>query len=412
MIPAKDLKVVCVSLGGTKIEIGALTQDYRFLSSTKLYWRKEPSFEESLGALSSKIFCTSVAGIIVDFLKKYGYDISDVSILGIAFPGPCWDRLWYSNNLTPAFRNGVMLHDEMINALSLLAPFNYIPEISIIFDAQCDAGGELYHHAGHFYNERNVSASVINVATGIAAGFIHNGRVLINNEDFRSFINNKYDCGAGQLGRHLWYYPDIGRWQYHFCPQGKTPKIDPPSVRMTERLSGPALAGRLLYRLGRADCLNALDSDDIGIEFSELKMIWEEIANKDPENDTATVTRILRQASIPVSSAILRWANGMLTKTSSDIVYVKSCINKFAEDIIEEFANVLRVWMAAPGWKDVSQRIVLTGGIGIHFLESLDPEPAISFCSMLKKWLPVNVQIERSRLTSAAERECYIFCHQ
>jgi hypothetical protein len=39
----KPLAVVCLSLGGTKLQVGALTRTDAFISAPEVLWRSEPS---------------------------------------------------------------------------------------------------------------------------------------------------------------------------------------------------------------------------------------------------------------------------------------------------------------------------------------------------------------------------------
>ncbi|MGK7877675.1 MAG: hypothetical protein AB4426_31550 [Xenococcaceae cyanobacterium] len=410
----RSLPVVCLSLGGTKLEVGALTHTGTFLCSPKLHWRESPAFAKCLDDQEAYRFCDALVHQVRAFLEYHGYDFSDVGVLGIPLPGPQADGRWYSNNLIRAFQQeGVALESEMVQALSRL-PGKAIPPVRVAFDAQCDAGGELYHPDGRLsYPARGTTSStatVLNVATGIAAGFIREGRVLVSNEDFRTYVAPDYDGGAGQLGRHLWYHPEQKQWKYHFCPQGQTPKVPAPAIRMTERLAGPALAARLLLILGHSGLLQPDSWTISDIPFSEIEELYQSLAHHNPELLPATAVQAVRRASHPVAGAILGWADEIYCR--GEPTALASRIATFATQIATEFADALGAWMSSPGWMPFGRHIVLTGGVGIRFLASSDSIPSQNFCCTLESRLPDGCRVERSRLSKATERECYLFLHQ
>lgn len=397
------------------MEVGALTCDGAFLSSHEVLWRDSPAFAGFLDDVDTSRFCDALARQIDDFLEQQGYVLSDVGILGLPFPGPRDDGLWYSNNLIRAFRGGVALEREMADALSRLRGTGSVPPVRVLFDAQCDAGGELYHPAGRLRSHADIAppptATVLNVATGIAAGFVKEGRVLIDDEDFRTHVDPAYDGGAGQLGRHLWYHPDGGRWTYHFCPRGQTPNVGAPAIRMSERLSGPALAARLLLLLGHNGLFPHVDtwiaSDVTSLDVTELYRL---ISDHDPDRDLASATQAVRGASRPVAGALLAWADDIYC--CGEPAAIASCIHTFATQVAAEFAGALNAWMGARGWAPFGHHLVLTGGVGIRFLALSDSVPGQSFPTALASGLPAGCRVERSQLQGAVERECYLFLHQ
>jgi hypothetical protein len=409
----QPLPVVCLSLGGTKIEVGALTREGAFLASPEIHWRDTSAFATCLEAPTALCFCDAMVRLVDAFLERHGYTLTDVDVLGIPFPGPNHRGMWFSNNLTRPFEKGVALEREMANALTRLSHPGTTPLVRVVFDAQCDAGGELYHPAGRLasrFDASSLSAAVLNVATGIAAGFVGGGRVLVSEADFQKHVDPTYDAGAGQLGRHLWYHPDEMQWRYHFCPQGGTPSLAAPAIRMTERLSGPALGARLLLQLGRNGLLRANDWTVSEVPFIELKELYQMIAGYHPEWDIAASARCVRGASLPVAGALLGWADEVQRRGAP--ASVAMCVRKFATQIAGEFAAALSVWMRARGWGPFGRHIVLTGGVGIRFLASSDSVAKRSFCRALESALPAGCQVERSQLGRATERECYLFVQQ
>ncbi len=405
------LSVICLSLGGTKVEIGVLTRDETFFSSPEFYWRESPQFAEMVNDINASRFCDALARWVSNFLGEHGYILSDVRIIGMPFPGPKDGELWYSNNLIRAFQQGVALEREMADALSRLSSTKRTPSVRVIFDAQCDAGGELFHPAGRFSSQSSdtppLAATVLNIATGIAAGFIKEGRVLVSDEDFQAHVNREYDGGAGQLGRHLLYHPDESKWEYRFQPHGRTPDIAGSATRMTERLSGPALAARLLLQLGNSGLLDARAWTVSDIPFSEIEELYRLLASL---QDIVGAAQAIRGTSRPVAGALLGWADDVYYCGAPSVIV--SCIHRFTTEVAAELAAALCAWMSAPGWASFGKRIVLTGGAGIHFLASSDAVPAQSFLRALESALPIGCRVERSRLLRATERECYLFIHQ
>ncbi len=415
MTADRHLPVVCLSLGGTKVEVGALTQRATYLASPAIHWRDSPAFSRLLDDVEASHFCEVFIRHIEEFLERQGYTLADVGVLGVAFPGPQDDGRWYSNNLIPAFRKGVVLERALAAALARLNTTAVAPLVRVLFDAQCDAGGELYHLQGRLRSHGGLppprTATVLNVASGIAAGFVREGKVLVDDRDFRIRVHGAYDGGAGQLGRHLWYDPDQGQWRYHFCPRGRTPDIDPPATRMTERLSGPALAARLVLRLGGSGLLPHRGIWTVsGVTTLDVAALYQLIATCDPNRELAPAAQAVRYASRPVAGAILTWADDIYRRGSPPLL--AACIQAFAAEVAAEFAGALTAWMSAPGWEDYGRYIVLTGTVGIRFLASSDAIPQRSFLHTLGAWLPAGCRVERSRLLGAAERECYLFLHQ
>jgi hypothetical protein len=175
----RPLAVVCLSLGGTKLQVGALTREGAFSSGPEVLWRGVPSYQACLGAPDAKDFCALLAQAITGFIEQRGFGLDDEQIFGLPFPGPQEGTRWYSNNLTAAFRTGVDLEGEMSHALKRLGPEGLSPAVRVVLDAECDAGGEVYHPGGRLFEEEKPTAIVLNIATGIAAGYVAEGQVLV-----------------------------------------------------------------------------------------------------------------------------------------------------------------------------------------------------------------------------------------
>ncbi len=407
------VQAICLSLGGTKLQVGALTEKNGFVSSPEIVWRSEKTFQECMDDPSSQRFCQALAWFIQEFLDQHGLSLAEVGIVGVPFPGPHTGRLWFSNNLTAAFRNGVDLEAELSVALSRLSSASLPPRVKVVFDAQCDAGGELYHPLGRLQGKgdsEGANATVLNIATGIAAGFVENNQVLIEDADFKRVVDVRYDAGAGQLGRHLWYFHDERLWRYCFLPFGQTPVIKD-ATRMTDRLSGPALAGRLLYRLGQSGLLESDDWVSSDVPFSVISSVHKPISGKNLETDCAEIACMIRASQLPLATALLHWADErMASSEPSRFGYV---LQAFCQEVSRELAAALNTWLVAPGWRKFGRRIVLTGGVGIWFLASTDysADPSHAFPKLLEAELPPGCQVWRSRLSSATEREIRLFVH-
>ncbi len=410
----KQITAACLSLGGTKIEVGIVTLDRGFLLSPELHWRKSPEYAALLEDPGASRFCDLLAQWLKTFVEGNGYALSDIRILGIPFPGPRDGELWYSNNLILAFQHGVALEREMAAALTRQSAGKSVPPVVVMLDAQCDAGGELFHPAGRLALTSSASpesagtATVLNIATGIAAGFIKDYKVLVTDEDFQMAVDPAYDDGAGQLGRHLFYHPDTKSWEYLFWPRGQMPPLTGHAVRMTERLSGPALAARLLMQLG-AEFLRNNSITIPGVVPSEIEEAYALLSSYERDRNLPAATQLVRGKANSFAGSLLSWADEIYH--GADTSPVTLSIEVFAQEIATELATALNVWMNAHGWKPFGRRIVLTGGAGIQFLAASDLIPERSFIRALESRLPTGCRIERSRLLRATERESYLFLH-
>ena len=402
-------RVVFVSLGGTKLQISAISEDLHVLSDGQIRWRGVPEFSNCLADETATAFCDALARSIRDFLQRHGRTWTDVGLIGFGLPGPCIGGRWYSFNLTKAFVDGVDLAGDFTRSVSALSG-GLCPPVRVALDAQCDAGGELYHPLGRLNDlHRTGSAragTVVNVATGIAAGFILEGKVLVTDEDF-SRISAQYDSGAGQIGRHLWLHAKTGEWQYHYAPNGRVPSVSE-ATRMTELLSGPALAARLLCLLGHNNCLAMLDWTDTQVTVEDIHRIWCELR---VENDPTKRSQRVRREAKPLATAVLAWADQVYAH-GLGAGSLPGLIRAFARDIAGEFANAIRAWAAAPGWRPLLQSVVLTGGAGINLFASADFDSQRSFCTILNDALPSGITAQRSRLLDSAERGAYLFLRQ
>ncbi len=374
-------QVVVFSFGGTKFQIGALLKDRPYINEPEVHWRTDPVFRNAAKAGASDLVA-AVTCYIVRFVEARKIDPTHIDLVGFAFPGPSCRGRWYSNNLGPHFEQGVPLCSLLSQALDA-SDIGPVPAV-VVFDAQADAGGELYHPQGRLVGfDRN--AVVINLATGVAGGLIRDGRVLVGDE--LASIDG-FDAGAGQLGRHLWFHESSAGWSYHYRPCGATPN-DVPGQRMTDRLSGPALAARLLKRIV------AYGGEEA------LAPILDRYGRLDPDAALASM-----RSDPETTRTLLSWADIVVGDAQHPATKL---VDDYSAEIAEDLAGALNAWMQEPAWRPFSERIVLTGGVGIRFLESSDALGG--FVHQLAKRLP-DSRITRSRLMNATERESYLFCWQ
>lgn len=177
---------------------------------------------------------------------------------------------------------------------------------------------------------------------------------------------------------------------------------------MTERLSGPALAARLLIQLG-SEFLRNEPLTIPGVAPSEIAELYALLSSSEGDRNIATATQIVRRKAHSFAGSLLSWADEIYLR--ADTSPISTCIEMFAQEIANELAAALSVWMNAPGWEPFGRRIVLTGGVGIRFLAASDFIAERSFIRAVESRLPRGCRIERSRLLRATERESYIFLH-
>jgi hypothetical protein len=121
-------------------------------------------------------------------------------------------------------------------------------------------------------------------------------------------------------------------------------------------------------------------------------------------------TQCLRKGGDPLATAVLSWADGIYR--FGQPAGAASCILLFASEVADELASALKAWAATPGWEPFMRHVVLSGGVGIHFLASADTIPELSFLAMLRNVLPAGMILERSLVFDSAERGVYLFWHQ
>jgi hypothetical protein len=279
--------------------------------------------------------------------------------------------------------------------------------IVIVLDAQADAGAELYHPDGALAETKSLDcASVINIATGIAAGFVDptsRWGVLNTENEFKIATHGCFDSGGGQLGRHLFASFD-GRWTYHYRPRGQiASSVD--GVRMTEYLSGPALTARLALELVRRGERFGCEQKDFGWAEKEAKRFLDRSAAVNQlRTDVSELSTIIRENGGAVSGSLLGWADQMLDDKSLSIP-LYSILHSFRETVMQDFGRALSVFQSERGWQRFSRNIVLTGGVG----QNLFRQTGSWFVSRIGEFLYPNTLLVRSRLVGGGERSAWFF---
>ena len=393
--------VLCISLGGTNVQLAALSPYDDCAAEPEIHWRQAiPDVRES-GA-----FANWLADLIDGFLKRRNLDWRDLGVVGVPFPGPERDGRWYSNNLTADFQHGSQFQKLLEQSIHTRA-IEAAPTVRILFDAKCDAGGELYHPLGRLRGHFE-EATVLNLATGIAAAFISRGRVLTSTNDFSKAIHPSFDAGMGQLGRHLWWDHDTAKWEYHAAPGGATPKLSGTKSRLTDRLGGPALAARLLCTAVRTDTVLELST-----AFTIHPQL-QDLADDLTQRSIADAAAVMRRLPSALTRALVQWVDdAYLGHGTSGAV---NCANQFVRSTIDDLAGAIGAWQCAhydgaQPWMRFAKRIVITGGIGIHFIAGSNGIAGRDLCQRLVARLD-GISVERSALVNGAERESFIFLHQ
>lgn len=373
--------------------------DRRFRSSPEVDWRRSVRPD-----ITVEEFCEWLLDLAAGMLLDARLEWTGLDVLGVAFPGPQRNGLWYSNNLTSPFRDGVPLESVLQRGLAVRCA-QQAPEVRVCFDAQCDAGGELYDRRGRLFGHEG-NATVLNLATGVAAGYVSRGRVLTSDGDFKAEIHPDFDSGMGQLGRHLWHHEDTKRWEYRPAPDGRTPSRGDDASRLTDRLGGPALAARILAKAHCAGVSGEL-ADVLG---ASLLAVAKECAGvPGPE-----ATEIVRKLPSEKVRSVLVWLNAAYIGRLSE--HAERAASAFVEEVVGELASAIETWMGfriggeAP-WRGYGRRLVLTGGVGIRLVSGADAIAEKGLAVRLSDRLP-GISVERSILDDAIERESHLFYHQ
>ena len=92
IITADPRTVLCLSLGGTKVQMGLLDADDRFDTDPEIYWRSALPYETP-----TQVFAAWLVDEMSGFLGARGRHWENVDVVGVPFPGPRLDGRWYSN---------------------------------------------------------------------------------------------------------------------------------------------------------------------------------------------------------------------------------------------------------------------------------------------------------------------------
>ena len=395
-----DLVTLCVSLGGSHAEVGMMCGQGTFIGSGIFRWRARlPGAHPTAMDLAEVVAEEAQA-----LLSREG--CSCAVNLGIAFPGPRQCSGWASNNLTPDFRDGLPV--ESIFASCFRATTGREPNATlVVLDAQADAGGELYHPQGQLKGIRlSRGATVINVANGIAAGYVFKGadssrnRIACTAPDFGYLSGGRYDEGSGHLGRHLVTEDFGGTWRYEYRPKGEIAS-EAGCLRMTDILSGPALAAKLALRL-------AAEGFDATINFPALigpvvDQAARLLTGISSEKALIKLGQKIRTSRRDLSRHLLEWADTALEEGDSSELC--SLLRDEFASWNRSFAGALSVWQNAPGWDAVSRDLVVTGGVGQRLCRRALPH----FWDECALALSPGTRISRSILEGGCERAAWFF---
>jgi hypothetical protein len=116
---------------------------------------------------------------------------------------------------------------------------------------------------------------------------------------------------------------------------------------------------------------------------------------------------IIRSQPRGVTVDILDWASEQWREPDAPgHVRIRRCV----EEIADELADALATFRREDVWRSFSDHVVLTGGLGIHFLSASDDDPD-GFMARLS-WRMPGTHVYRSRIPNAMEREVLIFLNQ
>jgi hypothetical protein len=400
-----------LGLGGTKIAFGGFGTDARVFPPLEIGWRSCAEFQAHGVDRELTAFCGALLSSAETYLSRHGVQLCKIARIGVAFPGPQRRGKWISNNLTKPFVKGVDLEQALITTYMRRYPGrSEAPRVSIMFDAQCDAAGELVHPKGWLRQNGNpdspMTALVFNWATGIAAGLIVSGKLLQRDEDFSKCLGPSYDGGAGQLGRHLWLNIEDSSWIYKFEADGGTPKMPPSYVRLTDRLAGPAVAGRLL-----AHVLDEYGYHKEILPSNLSESLIRRVARLRSKQDSSFYQRrlaeIMRLAPAVVSQAIFEWSSREISRFPRHPIGI--VLWQVATEVADDFVGAIRVLRDTDRWGALFNFIILTGGFGIRFLAPPMEGQSDAFLDCVRSGLGRTFRVVRSRIYDSVQRELAAF---
>jgi hypothetical protein len=403
------IPTLCISLGGSRLEVGLFDPEYGYRGGGIVRWRSILRSRYPRGASTAQTLAELAACAARGLIGPDGQKQIRSLNVGIAFPGPNVNGLWYSNNLTDDFRRGIPIDQVVRGAVDTACSPVQVDRVATVLDAQADAGGEIFHPLGSLSSFPHKGACVLNLATGVAAGFItvksgESGQpfVLQSEEEFSSYTNGAYDANSGQVGRHLIVDIDGRTWEYCYLPKGSMVE-GIPGFRLSDYISGPALASRLAQQLANL----GLSSEVYGNEH--LEWLFRESARICNENlggarAHSDLVACVRLSERPISAEVLDWADRGILDTSLDI-QIRRVLSKFRDDVAHDLGRALACWQSAKGWERFSRKIVLTGGVGQKAFVRTNAE----FLSRMGSCLLEDSDVTRSKLENGCERVAWFF---
>jgi hypothetical protein len=211
--------------------------------------------------------------------------------------------------------------------------------VYVMLDAVARAAGESTPGGAlHLLADDDQGAGIlVNIATGIAGGVVHQGKPLLA---YREFGPN-----YGQFGRFLFLNAATGTWTWRATLDGSVPPHPAGEIRWTHRCAGPALS----LRTARWCHEHRLDTAAAGEAVAQaLRYYDSEGAPRDAGHEMA----------------LLRWAS---TEAGGGGALV-GFLDVVAAEIGGALDLLLHVFQAAR-----LRRIVLAGGVGENFGRGTDP---------------------------------------
>lgn len=386
--------LICISFGGSHLQVG-LIDGQRYIGHPPINWRdlmkrvKDPDADD-LAAIAYSSFLKLVESEKLARQRTYS--------LGIAFPGPKSSDKWYSNNLTEDFKSGVDL--LRLIRMSFEKHGVYLEKVVCRLDAQADAGAEVYHPRGRLALEEQNSSIVLNLATGIAAGFVTpagsgvKGRVLCSDNDISAFLGDRYDKGVGQLGRHILFSPRDGSCFYDFRLDGGT-AFAPGTVRLSEYLSGPALVSRFGF------LKREVPPGENGFSKNGPRFAY--------QGSTAEFCEKLISSNHQVRQGGGRQVRQLINLLNLSAIDSQHLLHKhacwFREILIDDFSSLFSLLRTLDGWREFTSTIIVSGGLG----QNLFATGSSDFFEEAALSSSAEVNVRRSILPDGCERAAYYF---
>jgi|GEM_PF-147437 mannose-6-phosphate isomerase class I/predicted NBD/HSP70 family sugar kinase len=313
---------LAISIGGTKLVLGALNREGIIEMSPRIEWKKilEDNNTYKVEGFIELIMNEFIK--IIEKLEKKGVKRNQIQEVGVAWPGPGkYSQGVVSATFLPGFHQfplGEQLSQQFANRLGIQIKTN------IILDAWADAYGEMSQNA----DLKNWI--YINIATGVAAGIVKEGKVL----DTYSWPDKpSVKSGLGQIGRHLIRLPE-GIWQYRPTMHGDIPVMVKGETRLTDWIGGPALATRFIdFVFQKAEITDLVPDDFFGTSVKKLKkdieqknaeairMVLEKV-QKQAEEQNATALEMIRDLGRDIGKAIRTFADAFPGESFCDQIII------------------------------------------------------------------------------------------